>query len=32
MKLQKQKYPSIDTLILAVAGIWFVSVFFNLII
>jgi hypothetical protein len=32
MKLQKQEYLSIDTLILAVAGIWFVSVFLTLIV
>ena len=31
MKLQKREYLSIDTLILAVAGLWLLSVFFNLI-
>jgi hypothetical protein len=32
MKLQKQDYISIDTLILAVAGLWFASVIINLMI
>lgn len=32
MKLQKQDYLSIDTLILAVAGVWLVSVVINLIL
>jgi hypothetical protein len=32
MKPQKASHPSIDTLILAVAGIWFISVVLNLIV
>ncbi len=31
MKLQKQDYLSIDTLILAAAGVWFISIVINLI-
>ena len=30
MKSPKPSYPSIDTLILAAAGIWFISVVLNL--
>ena len=32
MKHPKQDYLSVDTLILAAAGIWFVSVMINLIV
>jgi hypothetical protein len=31
MKIQKHDYLSVDTLILAAAGIWFISVIINLI-
>jgi len=32
MKIEKHEYPSVDTLILAVAGVWLVSVVINLLV